>query len=130
MAGCSSGGSAATTGQVAQRTLPPCAAADAVEVDASFSGVPLPAGARVTANQAPAGGGTGVVLAAPMTIPELGAFLEGSFPAAGFALGDGEAEPDELEQRFSGNGLAGQVTARYDSACDGVVTISIVVRST
>ena len=129
-AGCGAGGTASASAQAALQTLPPCATAEAVELDASFAGVPLPAGARVTANQAPAGGGSGVVLAAPMTIAELGAFLEASFPAAGFTLGDGEAEPSELEQRFTGNGLAGQVTARYDSACDGVVTINIVVRST
>jgi hypothetical protein len=87
----------------------------------------LPPGAVVTVAEA-TGKDIVLQLLVPLSISELGSFLETEFPGAGLTLGDGEAEPDELEQAFSGPGLAGQVTARHSGDCEDALNVRIAVR--
>lgn len=110
-------------------TLPPCATAAPVAIPDAFPvTLPLPPGSVVTVAEA-AGSDVVLQLLAPLSIAELGAFLEDRFPDVGFQLGEGEAEPDELEQAFAGNGLAGQVTARHSSDCPDALSVRIAIRS-
>ena len=78
----------------------------------------------------PPGGGSRIKFLAPIEVPELGEFLEKELPKAGLSIGGGEAEADELESKFSGQGLDGQVVAREVSGCPGVLSVQVVVRAT
>ena len=94
------------------------------------SSFPLPDGSVVVDAGSPPGGGTMVRLLVPLEVPEYGAFLERALPAAGLSLGGGEAEADELETKFSGDGLDGQVVAREIRDCPGVLSVQVVIRQT
>lgn len=94
------------------------------------SSFPLPDGSVVVDAGSPPGGGTMVRLLVPLEVPEYGAFLERELPAAGLSLGGGEAEADELETKFSGAGLDGQVIAREIRDCPGVLSVQVVIRQT
>jgi len=113
-------------------SLPACADAGAVvspqaDFPASF---PLPDGAVVVGADTPPGGGSRIRFLAPIEVPAYGEFLEKELPAAGLSIGGGEAEADELESKFSGDGLDGQVTAREIGGCPGVLSVQVVIRRT
>ena len=91
---------------------------------------PLPPGSVVVEGDIPPGGGSRIKFLAPIEVPELGEFLEKELPKAGLSIGGGEAEADELESKFSGQGLDGQVVAREVSGCPGVLSVQVVVRPT
>ena len=112
--------------------LPACAEAGAtVSPQPDFPGMfPLPDGAVVVGADTPPGGGSRIQVLVPLEVDEYGAFLERALPAAGFSIGGGEAEADELESKFSGNGLAGQLSAREVSGCPGVLRVLVVIRTT
>lgn len=138
LTGCSAGSAAtAPPGSVAVASpsgpaVPACADAGvAVSPQPDFPQMfPLPDGAVVVGADTPPGGGTRIQFLAPIEVAEYGAFLERALPPAGFSIGGGEAEADELESKFSGNGLAGQVTAREVSGCPGVLSVQVVIRAT
>jgi hypothetical protein len=91
---------------------------------------PLPPGAVIIGADEPPGGGSRLTFMAPIDVPALGAFLEDELPAAGFSIGGGEAEADELESKFSGAGLDGQLIAREVAGCPGVLRVQVVTRAT
>ena len=113
-------------------SLPACAkAGPAVEPPAGFPVTfPFPPGSVVVEGDVPPGGGSRIKFLAPIEVPELGEFLEKELPKAGLSIGGGEAEADELESKFSGQGLDGQVVAREVSGCPGVLSVQVVVRAT
>src|SRR6266540_342715 len=100
-------------------SLPACAnAGAAVAPPTDFPGsFPLPDGSVVVEADTPPGGGARIRFLVPIDVPDYGAFLEKELPASGLSIGGGEAEADELESKFSGDGLDGQVTAREISGC-------------
>ena len=112
-------------------SLPACAGAGpAVPIPAEFPATfPLPDGSVVVGADTPAGGGTRITVLVPLEVDELGIYLERALPAAGLAIGGGEAEADELESKFSGAGVAGQLKARELSGCPGILNVQVAVRS-
>ena len=113
-------------------SLPACAGAGpAVGPPVGFPVTfPFPPGSVVVEGDVPPGGGSRIKFLAPIQVPELGEFLEKELPKAGLSIGGGEAEADELESKFSGQGLDGQVVAREVSGCPGVLSVQVVVRAT
>jgi hypothetical protein len=113
-------------------SLPACAnAGSPVAAPSGFPIVfPLPPGAVVVQADQPAGGGSRITFVAPIEVDAFGQFLEEALPRAGFSIGGGEAEADELESKFSGAGLDGLLTAREISGCPGVLNVQVVVRPT
>jgi hypothetical protein len=113
-------------------SLPACAhAGPAVDIPADFpASFPLPDGSLVVGADTPAGGGVRIKVIVPLEVDAFGQFLERSLPAAGLAIGGGEAEADELESKFSGAGLAGQLTAREMAGCPGMLDVQVAVRAT
>ena len=113
-------------------SLPACAQAGlAVGPPVGFPVTfPLPPGSVVVEGDVPPGGGSRIRYLAPIEVPELGEFLEKELPKSGLSIGGGEAEADELESKFSGQGLDGQIVAREVSGCPGVLSVQVVVRAT
>jgi hypothetical protein len=133
-AGASSSPSAAapvTAAQAPAPSLPACAnAGPAVPIPAAFPpAFALPDGSVVVGTDTPAGGGSRITAIVPLEVDEFGEFLERALPAAGLAIGGGEAEADELESKFSGAGVAGQVTARELSGCPGILSVQVAIRA-
>ena len=56
------------------------------------------------------------------------AFFEREPPAAGFHLGEGDAEQGEAESFFSGRGYSGKWKVNGILNCPGAVTLTIAVR--
>jgi hypothetical protein len=112
-------------------SLPACAkAGPPVAIPADFpAAFALPNGSVVVGSDTPAGGGSRISALVPMEVDAFGSFLERALPAAGLAIGGGEAEADELESKFSGAGLAGQLTARELSGCPGILSVQVAVRA-
>jgi hypothetical protein len=111
--------------------LPACAEAGAsVAAPAEFPVTfPLPPGAVIVEGGAPAGGGTQIRFLAPIEVADFGEFLEKELPAAGLSIGGGEAEADELESKFSGQGLEGLLSAREVTDCPGVLSVQVTIRT-
>jgi hypothetical protein len=111
--------------------LPACAeAGTAVAAPTDFPVTfPLPPGAVIVEGGVPAGGGTQIRFVAPIEVVHFGEFLEKELPAAGLAIGGGEAEADELESKFSGQGLEGLLSAREVSGCPGVLRVQVTIRT-
>ena len=136
-AGCSGVGSAGVSGgavlasQAAVPSLPACAkAGPAVPIPADFPATfALPDGSVVVGADTPAGGGSRITALVPLEVDEFGKYLERALPAAGLAIGGGEAEADELESKFSGAGVAGQLTARELSGCPGILMVQVAIRA-
>jgi hypothetical protein len=113
-------------------SLPACAdAGTSVVPSADFPVTfPFPDGTVIVESDTPPGGGTRIRFIVPLEVPEYGEFLERELPKAGLSIGGGEAEADELESKFSGAGLDGQVTAREIVGCPGVLNVQVVIRRT
>jgi hypothetical protein len=138
VAGCTGNGAVATSSsapvqasQAAAPSLPACAkAGQAVPIPADFPATfALPNGSLVVGADTPAGGGSRITALVPLEVDEFGKYLETALPAAGLAIGGGEAEADELESKFSGAGIAGQLTARELSDCAGILSVQVTVRA-
>jgi hypothetical protein len=121
----------ASPGVAAAPSLPACAkAGPAVPIPADFPATfALPNGSVVVGADVPAGGGSRITALVPLEVDEFGTYLETALPAAGLAIGGGEAEADELESKFSGAGVAGQLTARELPDCPGILTVQVAIRS-
>ena len=137
IAGCTaSGGGAGSAAAIpaspaAAPSFPPCAnAGPAVPIPADFPATfALPNGSVVVTADTPAGGGSRITALVPLEVGEFGAYLETALPAAGLAIGGGEAEADELESKFSGSGVAGQLTARELAGCPGILSVQVAIRA-
>ncbi len=136
-AGTAGGGGAAPSPAAAQvagatgPTLSACAKAGlAVAIPSDFpASFPLPDGSVVVETDTSAGGGTRIKALVPLEVRAFGEYLERALPAAGLAIGGGEAEANELESKFSGAGVAGQLTARELSGCPGVLSVQVAIRA-
>jgi len=122
---------AVTAPQAPAPSLPACAnAGPAVAIPADFPATfALPDGSIVVGADTPAGGGSRIKVLVPLEVGEFGKYLERALPAAGLAIGGGEAEADELESKFSGAGVAGQLTARELSGCPGILSVQVAIRA-
>jgi hypothetical protein len=54
-------------------------------------------------------------------------FFQRALPRAGFQLGEGDAEHDEAESTFSGNGFAGKWKLNGILNCPNAVALTIAV---
>jgi hypothetical protein len=115
----------------AQPSLPPCVhAGPPVNIPPEFpKNFPLPPGALITGNK-PAKLGAVLVGFIPMELDEAKRFFMQKLPAAGFQLGRGEVEQDEVEARFAGNGMVGYFKLHSIADCPGALSLTIGMQAT
>jgi hypothetical protein len=63
----------------------------------------------------------------PTELPQATRFFLQSLTAAGYRLGRGEADRDEAEDRFMGNGIVGLFRLRTIRDCQGALELAITV---
>ncbi|MEP6741560.1 MAG: hypothetical protein ABJB61_03605 [bacterium] len=109
------------------KSLPPCAkAGPAVGLPPDFpSNFPLPPGAVITSSQRYERGAIVVGGFIPLELKDAVAFFKGKLPAAGYQLLEGDAEMDEAESTFSGQGFRGKWKVNGLLNCPGVVALTI-----
>lgn len=128
--GCTPGPQAGPAGgATAIPALPPCASAGAaVTLPTGVPGnLPLPPGTMVTSVQVD-GGRTLLGGVVPTDLQTAARFFQTALPAAGFKLGEGDAEPDEAESVFTGNGVKGQWKVHSITGCPGAVNLTLAVQ--
>jgi hypothetical protein len=110
-------------------TLPPCAqAGPAVSLPSEFpTNFPLPPGTMITSSQRSQKGVLVVSGFIPMEFKNTVAFFQSKLPAAGYQLLKGDAEMDEAESTFSGQGFQGKWKVQGILNCSGAVTLTIAV---
>jgi hypothetical protein len=125
LAGC--GGSDKET---ASAGLPACAKVDrtvSLPKDFPDEQLPTPDGTVFTTSERLESGAIRVGGVVPQQFSEVVAFFREELPAAGFPLGEGDAEQDEAESAFSGRGYAGKWKVNGILNCADAVTLAIVV---
>lgn len=117
---------------VVEPTLPACAGAtERAQLPAELDGVfPLPPGTVISSAKLAGQGPLVVGGYVPMELKDAAAYLQEELPKAGFTAGEGDAEPDEAEQSFSGKGLEGQWKVHSLLDCPDAVTLTIAVSKT
>lgn len=63
---------------------------------------------------------------APIALDMSIRFVTTTLPGAGYALGTGDSEPNEMETMFSGNGYRGGLRVASLPSCDGVTQWTVV----
>jgi hypothetical protein len=109
--------------------LPPCANVSTVisrppEFPNDF---PLPDKTVITASQYSLGGSLTISAAVPMTFKEAATFFQNKLPAAGYKLLEGDAEMDEAEATFAGNGYQGKWKVNGILNCPRAVRLTIAI---
>jgi hypothetical protein len=89
--------------------------------------LPLPPGTELHATERPYPDQVVVRGAVPGELEDAASFFEDELPDAGYRLGRGDAEPNEREALFTGNGVRGGWRVRAIPACEGAVTLTLVV---
>jgi hypothetical protein len=116
---------AAGCGGGARHALPGCVhAASAVSAPSRF---PLPDGAVLDSRRRQ-GGASVYTGYAPGELEANRDFFRRELPKRGFRLGEGDAEEDEAETDFSGNGVDGHLRLHAIDGCEGAVSVAVVVR--
>jgi hypothetical protein len=111
-------------------SLPPCAnVGSAVSLPSEFpNDFPLPAGTVITASQRSLTNTTTISGAVPMRFKEAVAFFQSKLPAAGYKLLEGDAEMDEAESTFAGQGFQGKWKINGILNCPGAVRLTLAIR--
>lgn len=109
--------------------MPACAkAGPSVSLPAGLpSGLPLPPGTVITTAETLSGGVVRIRGTIPSDIKKTLAFFQHSLPAAGYELGVGDAEADEAESEFMGNGYGGGWVVRTIPDCPGALSLILAV---
>lgn len=109
-------------------SLPACAkAGHATSIPSDFPAMfPLPPGTVVSLIHRSAGALT-VQGVSPTEFKQAVAFFQRELPAAGFQLGEGDAEQDEAESSFSGHGVTGRWRVNGILQCPNAVTLTVAV---
>ena len=89
--------------------------------------VPMPAGTVITSVETRTEGRIVVNGVIPTDVKAAGAFFEQQLPAAGFKITDSEAESNESEGSFEGNGIKGRWRVRGMANCPGATDLALVV---
>jgi hypothetical protein len=112
--------------------LPPCASVNtAISRPAEFpDNFPLPDKTVITSSQYSQGGSLTISAAVPMTFKEAAAFFQNKLPAAGYKLLEGDAEMDEAESAFTGNGYQGKWKINGILNCPRAVRLTIAIART
>jgi hypothetical protein len=113
----------------ASRSLPACAGAGAPVPRAGGlpAGFPLPPGTIVTSSQDPAPGQLLIGGVVPTDLRSAASHFIEKLPAAGYRLGEGDAEQDEAEAPFAGHGFRGKWKVRGILDCPSAVTLTLVL---
>lgn len=88
---------------------------------------PLPDNTVITSSQYSQGGSVTIIAAVPMSFKEAAAFFQQKLPAAGYKLLEGDAEMDEAESTFAGNGFQGKWKINGILNCPKAVRLTIAV---
>jgi len=97
----------------------------AVPVPSDFpQSFPLPPGSVVTSSQQMTGGWA-ITAMTPWDVQTVAAFLAHDLPTAGFMNGRGDAENNEAESIFAGQGYMGRWKARSLANCPAAVTLTV-----
>ena len=109
--------------------LLPCAkTGPAITLPSEFpTSFPLPPGTVITSSQRTERGIIVVDGFIPMEFKNVVAFFQSRLPTAGYQLMQGDAEMDEAESSFSGQGLQGKWKVRGILNCPNAVALSIAV---
>ncbi len=112
--------------------LPPCAkAGPVVTLPSEFpNSFPLPTGTVITSSQRTERGVNLVGGLIPMEFKNVVGFFQSKLPAAGYQLLEGDAEMDEAESTFLGQGFRGKWKVNGILNCPGAVTLTIAVSKT
>lgn len=88
--------------------------------------LPLPSGFRVVETRKD-GDYTVADGSSAGTVEQVRDFFQRELPAAGYELGDGDAEEGEAETEFEGKGIRGKLRIRAISGCDDRVSLELAV---
>ncbi|HUS11764.1 MAG TPA: hypothetical protein VMZ30_14955 [Pyrinomonadaceae bacterium] len=129
-AGC--GGSKAPSVVTPGPSLPPCAGAgSSVGLPPDFpSNFPLPPGTVITSHQRGVSGAIIVSGFAPMQFKDTVVFFQSKLPAAGYKPLESDAEMDEAESTFSGQGYHGKWKVNGILNCPAAVTLGVFLSKT
>lgn len=87
---------------------------------------PFPPGTVVTGTQpVPGGGGLAVTAQVGSSFEEVLPFMQRDLEEAGFAATQGEAEHDDAEATWSGNGYAGTWAIKSSETCEGTTVLQV-----
>ena len=86
---------------------------------------PFPPGTVVTATQEVPGGGLAVTAQVGSSFEEVLRFMQHDLEDAGFVATKGEAEHDDAEATWSGNGYAGTWAIKRSETCDGTTLLQV-----
>jgi hypothetical protein len=91
---------------------------------------PLPPGTVITSSQRSDRGAIVIGGLIPLEFKDAIAFFQTKLPAAGYQLLEGDAEIDEAESTFSGQGFHGKWKVNGILNCPGAVTLAISLSKT
>ncbi|MGZ4465969.1 MAG: hypothetical protein ACXVW0_11490 [Nocardioides sp.] len=98
----------------------------AVPSDGTFpTDWPFPPGTVVTATQAVPGGGLAITAQVGAEFEKVLPFMQHDLEDAGYVASKGEAEHDDAEAVWSGNGYAGTWAIRSSDTCEGTTLLQV-----
>ncbi|GAB3766246.1 hypothetical protein FB382_001916 [Nocardioides ginsengisegetis] len=113
---------AADPGPACMQSLSPAS----VPSDGTFpTDWPFPPGTVVTATEEVPGGGLAVTAQVGSDFEEVLPFMQHDLEDAGFVATQGEAEHDDAEATWSGNGYAGTWAIRSSETCSGTTLLQV-----
>jgi hypothetical protein len=126
--GCGGGSDPPVTAAGPPPPLPACAKAKAAAPPSEFpSSFPLPPGTVVTASSQPHAGQLVLAGLVPADLQDAASFFNDSLPASGYRQGLGDAESNEAEAPFTGNGFRGKWKVNSIVGCPGAVSLTLVL---
>ena len=90
--------------------------------------MPLPPGTLVTGART-SGNQLAVDALVPATLAQAAEFMTRELPASGFTISGSDAEQDEAEASFAGNGVSGRFRLHGIANCGYAVTLTVSVSS-
>jgi len=86
---------------------------------------PFPEGTVITATEDVPGGGLAVTAQVGSDFEEVLPFMQHDLEDAGFVASQGEAEHDDAEATWSGNGYAGKWAIKSSETCEGTTVLKV-----
>ena len=86
---------------------------------------PFPEGTVITATEDVPGGGLAVTAQVGSDFEEVLPFMQHDLEDAGFVASQGEAEDDDAEATWSGNGYAGTWAIKSSETCEGTTLLQV-----
>ena len=128
VAGCAGGSEAPVPAAGPPPPLPACAKGKAVTPPRGFpADFPLPPGTVVTAGSQPHAGQIVVAGLIPADLQDAASFFDEALRASGYRQGLGDAESNEAEAPFTGNGFRGKWKVNAIAGCPTAVVLTLVL---